>query len=106
MSVKNEVKLCGYVGEYVRLPTRRGDPARFDILTPDKVKTTDGQVITLQNWHTIQTDDIDFVRDHAEPRAEILVTGRLVCRQTQAGKEVEIVAKRLEIIQTAEERRR
>lgn len=106
MTTINKVEIRGYVGNYIKLPTQRGQPARFDVLTADRVTTEDGQQITLKNWHTIQTSDLTKVREEIHSAAEVHIRGRLVTRQLGDYREVEILAQELEVLATAKERGR
>ena len=94
----NKVELRGYVGKFISMPKRRGDPARFDIMTSERHTTTDGEVIPTHDWHTIQTPNIQFVRENIESGVLVHVIGRITTRKVKSGKIVEIVAKQLNVV--------
>lgn len=98
MNTINRVELQGYVGKFINMPKRRGDPARFDIMTSERLTTTDGEVIPTHDWHTIQTSNIQFVRQYVKEGALIRVAGRITTRKVKSGKIVEVVARELEDI--------
>ena len=98
MNTRNRVELQGYVGKFIAMPKQRGDPARFDIMTSERLTTTDGEVIPTHDWHTIQTSNIQFVKEYVECGALISVVGRLTTRKVRSGKIVEIVARELSIV--------
>jgi hypothetical protein len=98
MRTCNRVELKGFVGQFVKLPTRRGDPARFDIMTSERLTTTDGEVIPTHDWHTIQTQKLQFVKDEITQGVLVHITGRITTRKAKGTKIVEIVAHTIEII--------
>ena len=98
----NEARLTGFVGDYIRLPVNEGDPCRFDIMTSDRFTTLEGEIISVHDWHTIVTTDIDFMRESVETGALVRVVGRISCRRVREGdRAVEIMARELELIEGA-----
>lgn len=104
ITTKNEVVLRGFVGRYVHLPKKRGDPARFDLGTVERLRTDDGELITKKNWHTIKTYDVDKVDEEVITGTILEVTGRMDTDLVDGKKVVEIVADQIEILLTQAER--
>lgn len=103
---ENKVLLKGFVGDYIRLPTYQGDPARFDIMTSTRLTTTEGEIISTHDWHTIVTSDVDFVREKVTTGALVKVRGRISSRKTNNGRQTEIVAREIELVEEPRRRRR
>jgi single-stranded DNA-binding protein len=103
---ENKVLLKGFVGDYIRLPTYQGDPARFDIMTSTRLNTTEGEIISTHDWHTIVTSDVDFVERYVVTGALIKVRGRLSSRKAASGRQTEIIARELELVEEPKRRRR
>ncbi len=101
----NSVHLCGFVGDYIKLPNGDG-PARFDIMTSDRLTTVEGEIISTHDWHTIVTSDLEFVRQKVKTGALVLVKGRISSRKTGSGPQVEIAARELELVSGPTKRRR
>jgi hypothetical protein len=101
---ENSVRLCGFVGDYIKLPDGDG-PARFDIMTSDRLNTLEGEIISTHDWHTIVTSDLEFVRSNVRTGALIKISGRISSRKTGNGPQIEIAARELELV-TGPKRRR
>jgi hypothetical protein len=100
----NKVWLRGYVGQYIKLPAHKGDPARFDMCTVDRLETPEGPV-SKKSWHTIRTMDYDFVAD-LRPGDLVEFWGRMETELVTSIKKVEVVATTpLVTILTSEQRR-
>lgn len=102
----NSVHLQGFVGDYIKLPTDPDGPARFDIMTSDRLTTVEGEIISTHDWHTIVTSDLEFVRQKVKTGALVKVKGRLSSRKTGNGQQVEIAARELELVSGPKRRRR
>jgi hypothetical protein len=102
---KNKVDLRGFVGRYIKLPSKRGDPARFDIATIERFRTArSGELITQQNWHTIRCFDTDRVRDEIHTGALVELSGRMDSSYPNQSKVVEITVDDFEVILTQDQR--
>ena len=102
---ENTVHLRGFVGDYIKLPNDPGGPARFDIMTSDRLTTLEGEIISTHDWHTIVTSNLEFVEELATG-ALVDVKGRISSRKTSNGTQVEIAARELELVSGAKRRRR
>lgn len=102
---ENSAHLCGFVGDYIKLPSGDG-PARFDIMTSDRLTTIEGEIISTHDWHTIVTADLEFVRSKVVTGALVDVRGRISSRKTSNGTQVEIAARELELVSGPKRRRR
>lgn len=102
---RNEVYIRGFVGRYIRLPSGRGDPARFDVLTVEYLKDGDrGETATVKDWHTIKTWDIDVVREDIHSGALVEVRGRMDTVQLDGVKGVEISTNDIRVLLTQDQR--
>ena len=102
----NSVHLRGFVGDYVLDNPTEGCPARFDIMTSDRLNTLEGEIISVHDWHTVVTSDVAFVKEHVKTGLLIDVKGRITTRKGGEGPRVEIDARKLEIIGESKRRRR
>lgn len=104
-NTRNEVTLRGYVGNYVRMPKRRGDPARFDLLTIERGrKEGTGELITDKNWHTCKTWEFIEFKEKVHTGAWIEVRGRIDTRMADGTKVVEVVVDSIDVLLTQEQR--
>lgn len=100
----NKVFLRGYVGQYIKMPAHKGDPARFDMCTADRLDTLDGP-ISRKSWHTVRTMDYDFVTG-LRPGDLVEFWGRMETELVNGSKKVEVVATSpLVTVLTSEQRR-
>lgn len=104
ITTKNKVSIRGFVGKYINFPKKRGDPARFDVATIERLRTKDGQLITIKNWHTVRTFDIDKVDDEIRTGDVVEIHGRLDTSVVAGNKHVEITADEIEVLLTQEQR--
>lgn len=101
---KNRVEIRGYVGRYVKLPGKRGDPARFDVVTVERFRTAQKELITQKNWHTVKCFDVESVEEEVHTGALVEVTGRMDTSTVNGSKCVEIAADSFEVIMTQKQR--
>lgn len=102
---KNKAEIRGFVGRYIRLPNKRGDPARFDVMTVERHRTESGELVTDKNWHTIRTFDVDKVRDEIHTGALVEVFGRMDTNLVdKKHKQVELTADDFEVLLTQDQR--
>lgn len=104
INTKNRVEIRGFVGRYVHLPKKRGDPARFDIGTVERLRTEKGELVTKKDWHTIKTFDVNKVDDEISTGTLVEITGRMDTALVDGRKVVEIVADEIVVILTQEQR--
>lgn len=104
ITTKNKVTIRGFVGRYINLPKKRGDPARFDVATIERFRTEAGELITTKNWHTVRTFDVDKVDDDIRTGDVVEVCGRMDTALVDGHKHVEITADEIEVLLTQEQR--
>jgi len=104
IKTKNKVTIRGFVGRYVRLPGKRGDPARFDVGTVERFRTDSGELITSKNWHTVRTYNIDQVEESIHTGDVVEISGRMDTALVNGAKTVEVVSDDIEVILTQEQR--
>jgi hypothetical protein len=104
-NTENTVYLKGFVGDYSNIPDDVDTPARFDIVTSERLKTVEGEVISTHDWHTIVTPDHAFVRDNAKPGTLIEVWGRISSRKVRFGRQVEVIARELNVTERSKIKR-
>lgn len=102
---KNRAEIRGFVGRYIKLPAKRGDPARFDVATVERHRTESGELVTDKNWHTIRTFDVDKVEDEIHTGALVEVMGRMdTTLVDRKYKHVELTADSFEVLLTQDQR--
>ena len=101
---KNKVELRGFVGRYIKAPSKRGDPYRFDIGTVERFRTESGELITKKNWHTIRSFEVEKVEDEIHTGALVEVEGRMDTALVNGSKHVEITADNFEVLLTQDQR--
>jgi hypothetical protein len=104
IKTRNKVTIRGFVGRYVRLPLKRGDPARFDVGTIERFRTDSGELITFKNWHTVRTYNIEQVEESIRTGDVVEVSGRMDTAIVGGNKVVEVVSDDVEVILTQEQR--
>lgn len=102
----NSVHLQGFVGDYIKISADPAGPARFDIMTSDRLTTVEGEIISTHDWHTVVTSDLEFVKSKVRTGALVSVKGRISSRKTGSGVQVEIAARELELVVGPTRRRR
>ena len=109
MQTKNSIVIRGFVGRFIKDPKDHGDPAKFDVLTVARVRTSNRsrETVTKKDWHTIKTWDLELVR-MIHPGACVEIDGRLdtrmVGRNGDSIRLVEIIADKIDILLTQKER--
>lgn len=102
---KNRVEIRGFVGRYIKLPSKRGDPARFDVATVERFRTNSGELVTDKNWHTVRSFDVEKVEDEIHTGALVEVCGRMdTSLIDKRYKHVEITADNFEVLLTQDQR--
>lgn len=109
MNTKNMVTIRGFVGRFIKEPRDQGDPARFDILTVERVRANSRsrEMVTKKDWHTIKTWDDELIK-RIHPGACVEIEGRLDTRMVGKNGDsvrlVEVIAERINILLTQRER--
>lgn len=94
----NKVWLRGFVGRYIKMPVRPSDPARFDLVTIEKVTIDTGEVHTNKHWLTIKTWDQSFVQHNVHTGDLVEVVGSITSRLINNQRSIEIKASSIEVM--------
>ena len=104
ITTKNKVSIRGFVGRYIYLPKKRGDPARFDVATIERIRSESGELLTIRNWHTVRTFDVAKVDDDIRTGDVVEIHWRLDTSLVNGNKQGEITADEIEVLLTQEQR--
>lgn len=104
ITTKNKVVVRGFVGRYIHIPKKRGDPARFDVATIERIRSESGELLTIRNWHTVRTFDVAKVDDDIRTGDVVEIHGRMDTSLVNGNKHVEITADEIEVLLTQEQR--
>lgn len=109
MQTKNSVTIRGFVGRFIKDPRDRDDPTRFDVLTVERVRTSGRtrETVSKKDWHTVKTWDRSII-EKIHPGACVEIEGRLdtrmVGKNNEMLRQVEVVAESVDVLMTQRER--